>query len=96
MSTGIHQELPKFKDLPLDPSHPPHSAWIWGPDDARGCLNHLTPERVAEAAKLVRTGVSVGLNWGLHRMNVPAPYRRTMGHKILHLSDFINVRLAHL
>jgi kynurenine formamidase len=39
------------------------SAWgRWGADDERGALNHLTPERVLEAAALVREGISVTLS----------------------------------
>ena len=35
------------------------STWgRWGDDDERGALNHLTPERVAAAAGLVRDGIS--------------------------------------
>lgn len=33
----------------------------WGPDDTRGTLNHLTPERIAAAAALVRTGRTVSM-----------------------------------
>ena len=28
----------------------------WGKDDRLGTLNHITPERVAAAARLVKTG----------------------------------------
>jgi len=39
------------------------SSWgRWGDDDQRGALHHLTPERVAAAARLVREGVSVTLS----------------------------------
>jgi kynurenine formamidase len=34
----------------------------WGPEDQRGALNHLTPERVTAAAGLVRNGTTVGLS----------------------------------
>jgi kynurenine formamidase len=34
----------------------------WGPEDERGALNHLTPERVAAATHLVRDGTSVTLS----------------------------------
>jgi kynurenine formamidase len=34
----------------------------WGPDDERGALNYLTPERVAAAAGLVRSGRTVSLS----------------------------------
>lgn len=33
----------------------------WGPDDERGTLNHLTPEKVAAAARLVRSGRTVSM-----------------------------------
>lgn len=39
------------------------STWgRWGRDDERGALHHLDPSRVAEAATLVRDGVSVSLS----------------------------------
>ena len=34
----------------------------WGADDERGALNYLTPEKVAEAAGLVRSGRTVSLS----------------------------------
>ena len=34
----------------------------WGPDDERGALNYLTPEKVAEAAGLVCSGRTVSLS----------------------------------
>jgi kynurenine formamidase len=34
----------------------------WGPDDERGALNYLTPEKVAEATGLVRSGRTVSLS----------------------------------
>jgi Putative cyclase len=33
----------------------------WGPDDERGSLNFVTPEKTREAARLVKDGVSVSL-----------------------------------
>jgi kynurenine formamidase len=33
----------------------------WGPDDERGTLNYITPEKVAAAARLVRSGRSVSM-----------------------------------
>jgi kynurenine formamidase len=48
------------------------SAWgRWGDDDERGALNHITPEHVAAAARLVQEGVTVSLSWPLN--TVPAP-----------------------
>jgi len=34
----------------------------WGEGEQRGALHHLTPERVAAAARLVRTGITVSLS----------------------------------
>jgi kynurenine formamidase len=43
------------------------SSWgRWGDGDERGALNHLTPERVAAAAALVRDGLTVTLSWPLN------------------------------
>jgi kynurenine formamidase len=55
----------------------------WGPDDERGALNCLTPDRVRAAAGLVRSGVTVSLsrplNTELGRDNPePADHRMTM------------------
>ena len=33
----------------------------WGPDDERGTLNYLTPDKVAAAARLVRSGRTVSM-----------------------------------
>jgi kynurenine formamidase len=38
----------------------------WGTDDERGALHHLTPERVAAAARLVRDGTTVTLSLPLN------------------------------
>ena len=48
------------------------SSWgRWGTDDQRGALHHLTPERVAAAARLVRDGITVTLSLPL--ATDPAP-----------------------
>ncbi|KAI4117971.1 MAG: hypothetical protein LQ345_001898 [Seirophora villosa] len=44
--------LPSFKDLPLHPEDPPHSAWgLYGRHDQLGTLNRLTDKLVADAAR---------------------------------------------
>jgi kynurenine formamidase len=55
----------------------------WGPSSPRGALNHLTPERIAAAGRLVRSGttVSLGLPLNTHEgiaTPVPADHRMTM------------------
>ena len=49
-------ELPRYEDLPAAPRGG-RSAWgLFGPDDNLGLVNLMTPDRVAAAARLVRTG----------------------------------------
>jgi kynurenine formamidase len=43
----------------------------WGPDDERGTLNYLTPDRVRDAAALVRTGRSVSLSLPINTVAGP-------------------------
>ncbi|QKX55571.1 uncharacterized protein TRUGW13939_02665 [Talaromyces rugulosus] len=77
-------ETPPFSALPLDPGHPPHSAWaVWGADDELGTLNHLTDNVVAAAARDgIRTGTRIGLNWTLQQMKRPPPFRNVLEHRI--------------
>ncbi|KAH7109064.1 hypothetical protein B0J11DRAFT_601884, partial [Dendryphion nanum] len=83
---------PKFSELPLDPSHPPHSAWsLWGIDDELGTLNHLTPERTVAAAKEVKTGLRFGINWALEQMDYTAGFRETLKHEIFEIGKNMNV-----
>jgi kynurenine formamidase len=55
----------------------------WGPEDERGALHNLSPARIADAARLVRAGVTVSLSQQLEteaRIDVPEPaaHRMTM------------------
>jgi hypothetical protein len=84
--------LPSFKDLPLDPSDPPNSAWgVWGANDQLGCLNHLTTECVLAASREIQSGISVGLSWELNQMRVPPAYRMKLDHEIFSIGEHINV-----
>jgi hypothetical protein len=87
------RSFPKFSDLPLDPAHPPHSAWgVWGSDNELGTLNHLTSERTVEAAKLITTGTRVGLNWPLEQMDYAGEdFRQVLKHEIYELGKNMNV-----
>jgi kynurenine formamidase len=54
--------LPAYDELPAAPRGG-RSAWgLFGPDDTAGLLNLQTPERVAAASRLVRTGEVFSLN----------------------------------
>jgi kynurenine formamidase len=52
----------------------------WGPADERGALNHITAEHVADAARLVRDGVSVGCGWPLDTVAGPDNPRPALHH----------------
>jgi kynurenine formamidase len=53
----------------------------WGPDDERGTLNLLTPERVRGAAGLVRTGRVYSLGLDLSSDAPRTPSRSAMWHR---------------
>ena len=53
----------------------------WGDDDQMGTLNLITPEKRKQAARLVRTGVSVSLSRDTEKeeaIDNPSPFRHTM------------------
>jgi hypothetical protein len=87
------QELktPRFAELPLDPTHPPHSAWIWGPEDQLGTLNFLTPAAVRQAASEIQIGERIGLDWPLHLSSVPPGFRERLKHEIFQIGPNVNV-----
>ncbi len=43
----------------------------WGPDDERGTMNYLTPDKVAAAAKLVKSGRQVSMAIPIGKVSVP-------------------------
>ncbi|KAJ5733592.1 hypothetical protein N7493_002378 [Penicillium malachiteum] len=62
-----------FEALPLDPNGPPGNAWgRFGPNDELGTLNLLTPEVIVEAAKEIKTGVRISLDWLLSMPSFPS------------------------
>jgi kynurenine formamidase len=55
-------DLPHYDELPAAPQGG-RSAWgLFGPEDNLGLINLMTPERVVEAARLVRRGALFPLN----------------------------------
>ncbi|SRR6266568_8361115 len=67
----LPESLPRYKNLPIAPGLPEHSAWkLFGKDDQLGTLNLLTADRVKRAARLVRRGAVFPLNW---RIDTPDP-----------------------
>ena len=76
--------------MAFDPADPPPykklpngSAWgVFGADDQLGCLNLLTPKRVAAAAKLVRKGTVFPLNLRIDRPDPPLYGRGAPQHHV--------------
>ncbi|KAF2814989.1 uncharacterized protein BDZ99DRAFT_408572 [Mytilinidion resinicola] len=75
-------KLPKYSELPLNKDDPFRSAWgLYGKDDQLGFLNRLTDEVVLEAAKEIKTGKRISLNWPLDaQKDIPFFGRQTF-HK---------------
>ncbi|NKQ58040.1 cyclase family protein [Amycolatopsis sp. K13G38] len=79
-------ELPSYDELPVTPGAPPGSSWgVWGEigTDVLGCLNLLTPERVARAASLVRRGRVFGLDLDATLPSPPLFGRPPFRHEVV-------------
>ncbi|KAF2807658.1 uncharacterized protein BDZ99DRAFT_62128 [Mytilinidion resinicola] len=78
---------PPFSSLPLDPSGPAGNAWgLYGPEDALGALNMLTPAVVAAAATEIKTGERVSLDWHLNKPSHPSFGRSPFEWKLVNRS----------
>jgi hypothetical protein len=76
---------PAFEELPLDKNGPEGNAWgRFGERDQMGMLNLLTPETVKEAAKEIKEGVRVSLDWHLSKPAHPFFGRQVFFHHIHH------------
>ncbi len=77
-------DLPTYDELPEAPEG--RSAWgVFGADDNLGLINLLTPERVVEAARLVRRGALFPLDAPLNAFVPPiAASRGIPRHHVLH------------
>lgn len=76
---------PSFNSLPIDPSHPPYSAWgLWGAKDELGTLNLLDVKTVKRASDEIKLGFTVSLNLPLDCPRRPMnPARAPLVHRIL-------------
>jgi hypothetical protein len=87
--------IPKFTDLPFQPHNPSYASWgLWGLSDQLGCLNHLTPERIVNASREIKTGISIGLNWQMNQMRIPPVFRKKLEHEIFSIGENVNVGCA--
>jgi len=84
-SPGRAAESISYDELPISKEFPPHSAWgLWGSEDQLGTLNLLTPERVLNASKLIKTGEIFSLNWNLELPDPPLFAREPLTHNLVH------------
>jgi hypothetical protein len=80
----VPEHLPSFDELPAHPDGPPQSGWwLFGKEDQVGKFNLQTPERIVDAARLVRTGEVFALNWELELPSPPLYGRGAVRHTIL-------------
>jgi len=79
---------PTYDDLLA--ADPPGSAWAhFGAGDRLGTTNFLTPERVAAAARLVRTGKRFGLDYPVTAFEpYPTGTRRPLEHHVFANNEF--------
>ncbi len=81
MNSQPFAELPSYSQLPVKAGAPARSAWgVFGDDDQLGCLNLLTPERIVEAARLVRKGAVFPLNLPVTQPDPPLFGRKPPQH----------------
>ena len=79
--------LPRYHELPIQPSKPPRSAWgVFGEDDQLGTINLLTADRVRHGATLVKKGAVFSLNWDMEQPNPPILGRTSTQHHIIDLT----------
>ena len=87
--------MPAFDDLAA--ARPPHSSWeFFGAGDELGTINLLTPERVAAAARLIRTGERFGLDYAVNAFDPyptgtrPATEHRVFANNEFHRDDWLD------
>ncbi|KAH6895930.1 hypothetical protein B0T10DRAFT_229217 [Thelonectria olida] len=90
------KSVPDFDDLPQVEGKPQGCAWgVFdrdGKKDMVGTLNFLTPEVVQAAAKEVKDGISISLNWSLNAMNkLNIPGRKAAEHRILYIPESLSM-----
>lgn len=88
-----HDPRPRYDQLPVREKAPAGSAWgVFGDDDQVGMLNLLTPDRVREAATLVRHGRVFSLNLELHLPSPPLfEFRQALRHDIFAIPDTFEI-----
>lgn len=82
--TQTQTRLPSYNELPAVAGNPAKTAWgLFGADDNVGMFNLQTPERVVEAARLVKTGRVFPMNWEQEKPNPPLYSRGKFRHTVM-------------
>jgi kynurenine formamidase len=83
--SATRRHLPRYEDLP-EATGGGRSGWgMFGEDDSIGLVNLMTPDRVVEAARLVRRGAVFSLNAAIDAFDPPlARGRGQAAHRVLH------------
>lgn len=78
-------DLPSYQELPEAPRGGRSGWWLFGEDDSAGLVNLMTPERVAAAARLVRSGKMFPLDLPLGAIAPALARNRGIArHEVLH------------
>jgi kynurenine formamidase len=78
--------VPSYAELPQIAALGLAHAWgAFGPDDELGTINHLTAERVRDAATLVVDGTIVNLSLPLNMPDPPLSGRRAFEHELYNI-----------
>jgi kynurenine formamidase len=81
-------DLPGYRELPRTADGRAAIGWdAFGPGDRVGTLNLLTPDRVREAASLIRRGSVFALNWSLQQPDPPMFGRRPIRQRLIHFPN---------
>jgi len=85
---------PSYRELAARQDGRAGTSWgVYGVDDDVGTLREATPERVADAARLVRRGVVFPLSLPLDEPDPPLFGRRRFSHTVVHEPTSLDDRL---
>jgi len=80
------ENLPSYRELPVQAGAPPGSSWgLWGDDDQLGTLNLLTDDRTRRATAMVQRGAVFPLNLPFHELDPQLAWRTPVRHHLLHV-----------
>ena len=85
----VPETLPTYDQLPFKAGNPAKTAWgLFGDDDQVGMFNLQTPERIVQAASLIRTGKAFPMNWDQSLPSPPLYNRGAVRHTVMRRAGF--------